>query len=202
LRRALCLLLLAAPVLYAQDLIRTLSPDGQLEFDLFVGQPKDSGLSRLAYQVFYQGKRIVDTSWLGIDILHQEPILGQYVGLTTSTTTKNGSASRLVAHYMQNGSLGRLVDIEAVVSNHEVRFRYMIPFSTPVSEPFTIDDEKTEFAVESSAKAMVKISEDPAGKYPHMTLVKGDDSVLVTHLENSFDTSAPVTTPWRVISVR
>ena len=196
------LLLLAASCAYAQDVRSVSSPNGQLEFRIFVGQPKDSGLSRLAYQVFYKGSRILDTSYLGIDIYPQEPLLGQYIGLIGSASVHRAGYNELRTNYMQNGSLGRLVDIVVRVTDSEIRFRYEVPKSTPLIEPFTIDDEMTEFAVEPAAKGQVKISEEGLGKYPPMTLVKGDDSVLVTHLASSFETTVPLTTPWRVIRVK
>jgi len=175
-----------------------ISPNGQLEFRIFVGQPKDSGLSRLAYQVYYKSRRIIDTSYLGIDIYPQEPLLGQYLGLIGFESTQKASYSEAKASYMQNGSLGRLLDIEVRVSDHEIRFRYLIPKSTPLAEPFTIDDEKTEFAIEAPN---IRITEENKGTYPAMTLVKGDVSVLVTHLAHDFETTAPLTTPWRIITV-
>jgi hypothetical protein len=198
----LTVFLLASCALQAQDVRTVASPNGQLEFRIFVGQPKDSGLSRLAYQVFYRGKRILDTSYLGIDIYPQEPLLGQYIGLINSSVDKASGYNQLRANYMQNGSLGRLVDIEARISDSEIRFRYVVPKSTPLIEPFTIDEEDTEFAVEPDAKSMVKIGEDnTTGSYPPMTLVKGDDSVLLTHLARKFEATTPLTTPWRVITV-
>jgi hypothetical protein len=103
---------------------------------------------------------------------------------------------------MQNGSLGRLLDVEVRVSNAEVRFRYHVPKSTPLIEPFQIVDEKTEFAVEDAARGMLKIGEDNDGSYPEMSLVKGDESVLVTHLAKSFEAETPLTTPWRYIRIK
>jgi len=194
--------LIAASCASAQDVRSVSSPNGLLEFRIFVGQPKDSGLSRLAYQVFYMGSRILDTSYLGIDIYPQEPLLGQYIGLIGSISSKGPGYNELRANYMQNGSLGRLVDIVVRVTDSEVRFRYEVPKSTPLIEPFTIDDEMTEFAVEPAAKGRVRIGEEGLGKYPPMTLVKGDGSVLVTHLAGSFEATVPLTTPWRVISVK
>jgi hypothetical protein len=192
---------LAAACACAQDVRAVTSPNGQLEFRLFVGQPPDSGLSRLAYQVYLAGKRILDTSYLGIDITPQEPLLGQYIGLIGSHTTTTADYNELRANYMQNGSLGRLLDIEVRVSNSEIRFRYIIPRSTPLAEPFVIDDEKTEFAIEPAAMRMVKIEEDRTGIYPPMTLVREEDSTLVTHLAQQFETTAPLTTPWRTITI-
>jgi hypothetical protein len=195
------LFLLAASCLCAQDVRSVSSPNGQLEFRIFVGQPKNSGLSRLAYQVFYRGKRIIDTSYLGIDIYPQEPLLGQYVGLIGSAVEKSPAYNQLHADYMQNGSLGRLVNIEARVSDSEVRFRYVVPKSTPLIEPFRIDDEATEFAIEADAKRLVTIGEDNSGPYPPMSLVPGEDSILTTHLARKFEATTPLTTPWRVITV-
>jgi hypothetical protein len=198
-RFSICIL--AASCASAQDVRTVTSPDGKLEFRLFVGQPPDSGLSRLAYQVYLSGKRILDTSYLGIDITPQEPLLGQYIGLVGSHSTKTATYNELRANYMQNGSLGRLLDIEVRVSNSEVRFRYIVPRSTPLAEPFVIDDEKTEFAIEKSAAGIVKIGEDRSGPYPPVTLVREEDSVLVTRLARQFDTTAPLTTPWRTITI-
>jgi hypothetical protein len=197
----LFLCLLAASSAYAQDLRTVTSPNGQLEFRLFVGQPADSGLARLAYQIFFSGKRIIDTSYLGIDIVPQEPLLGQNVGLIGSSTAKGAGYNELRANYMQNGSLGRLLDIEVRVSDDEIRFRYLIPRSTPLEGPFTIDDEKTEFAIEPGMGKMLKIGEDRGGNYPPMTLVREEDSVLVTHLDSQFETTAPLTTAWRTITL-
>jgi hypothetical protein len=197
--RRILIVMAAVAAAHAQDLRTVSSPDGRLEFHLFVGQPPDSGLSRLGYQVSFDGRRVIDTSWLGVDILTQEPILGQYVGLTTSVAEKHDGYNQLIAHYMQNGSLGRLLDFEVRVSDREIRFRYFIPRSTPLAEPFTIDDEKTEFAVEESAGALTRIGEENPGPYPKMTLVKSAEGVLVTRLERTFDAKAPLTTPWRTI---
>ncbi len=197
------LCLLAVTGVRAQDVRTVRSPDGQLEFRLFVGQPPDSGLSRLAYQVFYGGERVVDTSYLGIDIYPQEPLLGQYIGLTGSSVSKGPGYNELDAHFMQNGSLGRLLDIEARVYDGRVEFRYVVPKTTPLAEPFTVDDEKTEFAVEPGAAARVKVGEEGSaeGKYPAMTVVRGEGSVWVSRLERPFETTAPFRTPWRVIRV-
>jgi hypothetical protein len=193
--------LFGASCALAQDLRTVTSPDGKLEFRLFVGQPPDAGLSRLAYQVFLSGKRILDTSYLGIDITPQEPLLGQYIGLIRSSSSKGSEYNELRADYMQNGSLGRLLDIEVRVSKNEIRFRYVIPRSTPLAEPFTIEDEKTEFAVEPGVTGMVRIGEERLDAYPPMTLVPEEGSVLVTRLAKQFETTAPLTTPWRVISI-
>jgi hypothetical protein len=188
-----------------QDARSIFSPNGQLEFRLFVGQPDGSELTRLAYQVYSRGKPIVGTSYLGIDITPQEPLLGENLGLTGSSVSKSAGYNELDAHYMQNGSLGRRLDLEVRAYDAKVEFRYALPRSTPLADPFTVDDEKTEFAIEADAAGMVKIDEDGAGKYPStypgMTLLKERGSVLVTRLDRSFEATAPLTTPWRVISI-
>jgi hypothetical protein len=199
--RGIFLCLLAVSAVLAQDVRTVTSPDGQLEFRLFVGQPEDSGLSRLAYQVFYRGKRMVDTSYLGLDIVLQEPLLGQYIGLIGSASVKGAGYNELDAHFMQNGSLGRLLDIEARVFDGKVEFRYVVPKSTPLADTFTLDDEKTEFAVEPDAALKVKMGEEGAGKYPPMSLVRGPGAVWVTRLERQFETTTPFSTSWRVITV-
>jgi hypothetical protein len=193
--------LLLAATAWAQDVRTVTSPNGDLEFRVFVGQPPGSGLTRIGYQVYYHGKPIIGTSYLGIDIVRQEPLLGEYIGLTGSDTTKGTGYNELRVNYMQNGSLGRLVTIQARAYDRKVVFRYVVPPSTPLAEPFTIDDEKTQFAVEPDAVRMIKITEDTDGSYPSMTLLPEGDSVLVTRLDEQFNATTPLTTPWRIISI-
>ena len=65
------------------DLVTVTSPNGQIEFDLFLTQQPDLSepLVRLAYQVIFKGKMLMDTSFMGLNIRDQ-PILGTNVGLT------------------------------------------------------------------------------------------------------------------------
>ncbi len=129
---------------FAQDERRITSPNGQIDFRLFIAVQESNNLPRLAYEVFYHGQPLVKTSFMGLDIEVQEPLLGENVGLTSSSTAKSEKYNSLVAHYMQNGSLGRLIDIEARAYNDGVAFRYVIPRSTPLTE-FIITEEATEF---------------------------------------------------------
>ncbi len=129
---------------FAQDERRVTSPNGQIEFRLFIATQESNDLPRIAYEVFYNGKPLVKTSFMGLDIEVQEPLLGENVGLTSSSTAKSEKYNSLIAHYMQNGSLGRLIDVEARVYNDGVAFRYIIPPSTPLIE-LLIDEEATEF---------------------------------------------------------
>ena len=124
---AACLAALLAPAALAQDERRVASPDGKLEFRIFV-TPQESGLSRLAYEVAYTGKPILATSLLGLTIHNQEPLLGENDGLTGSRSGREtGRYNWLVAEYMQNGSIGRRINVEARVWNNGIAFRYVIP---------------------------------------------------------------------------
>ena len=82
----ICALLLAACIAaFAQsDQVHVASPDGQLEFRLFIITPHDGAYLRLAYQVSFRGKLLIDTSPLGIALRDQVPLLGENVGLVTS----------------------------------------------------------------------------------------------------------------------
>jgi hypothetical protein len=213
--RPLAALVLLGSVVFAQDLRRVASPDGQLEFRIFETQSERGGLSRLAYQILRQGKPLVDTSFLGFNIHNQEPFLGENVGLLSSRISESGRARCLVAHYMQNGSIGRLIDVEARVWNDGVAFRYVIPRSTALEE-ILIDDELTEFNLAGApAKAplpfsngTVWIAEAPRPPYPPVSLGSREPGVLTTLLSRpypdavtAFETRAPLTSPWRVVAI-
>ena len=213
--RPLAALVLLGSAVFAQDVRRVASPDGQLEFRIFETQSERGGLSRLAYRILRQGKPLVDTSFLGFNIHNQEPFLGENVGLIASRNSESGLARRLEAHYMQNGSIGRLLDIEARVWNEGVAFRYVIPRSTALVEVL-IDDELTEFNLGgATAKATlpysngaVWIAEAPRPPYPPVTLGSREPGVLTTFLVRpypdavtAFETHSPFTSPWRVVAI-
>ncbi len=135
------------------------SPDGQLVMRVFIMTPQDSRLVRLAYQVSYRGKLLIDTSLLGISIHDQEPFLGENVGLVESKAESvdetyklplgkrqgiRNHYNSLIAQYMQNGSLGRRVTIEARAYDDGVAFRYYIPRTSTV-EDLQIEEELTDF---------------------------------------------------------
>ena len=162
--RVVCSVLLLALIATAaraqSDLVKVASPNGQIEFRLMVAQPSELyALPRIAYQVYFQGKRLMDTSFLGYEIEDAVPLLGQNVGLVDSKTASvdetytvpAGKAKNirnhynsLLAEYMQNGSLGRQISIEARAYDDGVAFRYIIPNTTPLPE-VRIDTEETEF---------------------------------------------------------
>ena len=136
------------------------SPNGQIEFRLFLAQEPDPSEAylRLAYQVFFKGKLLMDKSFLGLNIRDQ-PILGVNVGLSSSKTetvdrtytvpagktkTIRDHYNGLTAAYLQNSTLGRGITVEARAYDDGVAFRYQVPWSNPLAD-FQIDDEFTEF---------------------------------------------------------
>jgi hypothetical protein len=140
-----CLLPFVFGCALAQDERRVLSPDGSLDFRLMVTQPEPGALARLGYQVWLRGQPLIQTSFLGLDIRDQEPVLGFNVGLTSShTASQAGKYNSLLVEYMQNGSLGRRINVEVRVWNDGVGFRYVIPNSTPLSK-ILIEEEFTEY---------------------------------------------------------
>jgi alpha-glucosidase len=223
--RAFVLLLLLCAVGAAQDERRVVSPNGQVEFRLFLAQPEGGFLPRLAYLVNYQGKPLIETSFLGFDIKNQEPLLGENVGLVTSHAASEGRFNTLVAEYMQNGSLGRRIDLEIRAYDDGVAFRYRLPRSGPLDELF-VRDEITEFALAKGAAiegggmmtmpviasingvGFIEIAEGKASSYPHARLEIETGTILITRLPRHADdpnlawaSSAPAVFPWRAILV-
>lgn len=204
-----CLFVLLAAFASAQDERRVTSPNGQIEFRLFIATQENPTLSRIAYQVFYKSQRVLNTSFMGLDIQNQEPLLGENDGLTSSSASKSKLSNSLLAKYMQNGSLGRLIQVEVRAYNDGVAFRYIIPPSTPLMEIF-IAEEATEFRfgqnvstdpVFQAGAAWVKVTESKPGIYPHMRLAKYDQTTLITRLTHPFEGATPLTCPWRIIAI-
>jgi alpha-glucosidase len=138
--------LLAAPFLaFGQnDPIPVASPDGQIELRLFLSKPDDSRYFRLAYQVSYRGKLLMDTSLMGLTLQNQEPVLGDNLGLTATVRDAGDHYNSLVAQYIQNGSLGRRISVEARAYNDGVAFRYYLS-KTPQTDDLRIEEELTDF---------------------------------------------------------
>ncbi len=192
-------LALFASVAVAQDERRVTSPNGQIEFRLFIATQNNSNLSRIAYEVFFQGEPLLKTSFLGLDIENQEPLLGENVGLTSSALTKTAKYDSLTAKYMQNGSLGRLINIEVRAYNDGIAFRYMIPPSTPLTE-LRIQEEATEFRFAQNATAVTIIESKP-GSFPAMRLTRLNQTTELTRLAKPFAGTTPLTCPWRIIVI-
>ena len=200
------------------------SPDKQIEFRVSFAQPQYGDLFHLAYQVFFHGKPLLDTSFFGLEVHNQEPILGANLGLTTSHTSDTPLYHSLLAEYVQNGSLGRRLNLEVRVYNEGVAFRYIVPKSTPL-EDFLLEDEATEFSFpreplihsadlplpaicEVPGAGFVAITEVPAKGYPPMHLMRTNAKTLITRLarlpgqpELAVDTTTPITSSWRVLLI-
>lgn len=191
--RALLVLAVGALCAQAQDERRVVSPDGRLEFRIFVAQSPQGGLSRIAYRVSRDGKPMVDTSYLGLLIYNQEPILGENVGLSASRTDDGPGYHGLLAEYMQNGSIGRRIDVEVRVFDDRVEFRYRIPRSTALDE-ILIEDELTEVL------GNVRVQEIPLPGFPAMNLIKGVAHLAQAESGIAFSGRTPLVCPWRVIT--
>lgn len=194
----------------AQDIHTLKSPDGQLEFRLFIHEDHAAGyLPRIAYDVNYRGKPVIELSYLGFDIVDQEPFLGENDGQIGF----KAKGATMTAEYMQNGSLGRKINVEARISNDGIAFRYIIPRTTALFD-MPIRTEMTEFVVASGPPALpiplateipnltwIAIGEINPGPYPAMRLVASPGHVLTTHFDKPWDTKTPFTSPWRVIAI-
>ena len=216
---ALTLFLLSAPA-WAQEDSRTVkSPDGKLEFQIFVALEGPGAYDRIGYRVLLGGKTVLDTSFLGVDIYEQEPLLGEKPGLTGSkTSSQPGEYNGLLAEYLQNGSTGRRIDVEARVWNQAVAFRYRFPETTAQQE-FVLSDEDTEFAyppgsktadgrlianldrrgeyafpwiVEEPGAGWVAVNELTSGGFPRAHLVTEQTSIMVTRLDRPTPTTPVV----------
>jgi hypothetical protein len=174
----LCALLPFTLLGQQQDERRVVSPNGQFEFRVFVAQPEGSIFSRIGYQVFFRGKPLIATSWMGMDIRDQEPFLGENPGFMSSQTTPGDHYNSLVARYMQNGSLGRRLDVEIRAYDDGVAFRYLIPESNPLLDIF-IRDEATEFNF-AQPGALSHLAAQPDFDLPFTVLEPGMDGITIT----------------------
>jgi alpha-glucosidase len=160
-----------------------------------------------------------------MEIENQEPLLGENEGLVSSKTDSAADYRSLTAEFMQNGSIGRCINVEARVYNDGIAFRYVLPRQTPLEE-LLIDDEVTEFRFPQkvdtpSLKAgrislplivpepgigWIAVTEVRAGAYPPASLAHLNASALVTRLNHpannpniAFEGTTPLTGPWRVL---
>lgn len=204
------------------------SPDGQLEFRLFTALPDGSILNCLAYQVWLRGKPVLDTSYLGLDILFQEPLLGENVGLSADRLIHEARYNGLWADYLQTSTTGRRIQFEVRVWNDGVAFRYIVPRSALLFD-LAIADDATQFrfaagnAGDLPESAMIPYirevpgmgwvgiySQEMAGfpDFPKPQLKRFDARTMVSHLPGgvpeqvpAFKTQTPWTGPWHIIVV-
>ena len=218
----LCLVGLAAVCAFAQEAAHVSSPNGLLEFRLMVAEPTPGALQHLAYQVSFKGERVLDTSYLGILVHDQEPVLCENVALVRSTPHDGPGYHGMLAEYLQNGTVGRRVNIEARVYDDGVAFRYLIPPTAALLD-LLIEDEQTEFSfvqavatpgpvtlpfVQQAGAIWVGIFESAVASYPPAKLVRSDETTMITRLVQpdriprvAFDGHTPFTGPWRVIAL-
>jgi alpha-glucosidase len=224
LRRFLaCLLPLLAGAAHAQDDRKVVSPNGQLEFRLFTTLPAGAQLNSLAYQVRWQGRLLLDTSCMGLDIHFQEPLLGENVGLSASKVLEGNGYNGMFADYLQNSTTGRRIDLEVRVYNDGVAFRYILPKQFPLLE-LLIEDEVTEFrfayradrparsplpyAEKTADGEWVGIFESRPAGFPPMSLMRNEANILTTHLPDkpsdpgvAYVGVTPWTGPWRTVAI-
>jgi hypothetical protein len=221
---ALALCLLSIPA-HAEDERSIKSPDGQLEFRLFTALPDDSIFNSLAYQVWLRGKPVIATSYLGLAILFQEPLLGENVGLSADKPIHEPHYNGLWADYLQTSTTGRRIQFEVRVSNDAVAFRYIVPRSALLFD-LAIADDTTQYRFASAAgeripenttlpylrevpnTAWVGIYSEQSPGFPRMELKRLDPQTLVTHLPGgkpdqapAFKTQTPWTSPWHIIAI-
>jgi hypothetical protein len=210
---------------HAQDDRSVKSPDGQLEFRLFTALPDGSIFNCLAYQVWLRGKPVIETSYLGLDVLFQEPLLGENVGLSADKPIREAHYNGLWADYLQTSTTGRRIQFEVRVWNDGVAFRYIVPRSALLFD-LAIADDTTQFRFADHASEKLPeeaplpylrelpditwigiYSQDLSG-YPIPQLKRLDAQTMVTHLPGglpdqvpAFKTQTPWTGPWHIIAI-
>ena len=218
---AACAVALVARCAPAQDELRVRSPDGKLEFRLFIAEPEAGRLSHLTYQLRLGGKLVLDTSYVSLNIHDQEPMLGENVGLSASKRSPGAGYNSLTAQYLQNGTVGRRLNVEARVWDDGLAFRYVIPPTAALDE-LLIEDELTEFSfvkavdakgpvelpfvMEQPGTGWVGIYEAGNGAYPRTNLLRCDPTTMITRLVQevrfpriAYDGKTPFTGPWRIV---
>ncbi|MEJ2076951.1 MAG: glycoside hydrolase family 97 protein [Acidobacteriota bacterium] len=133
--------------------IRATSPDERIEFQLFMAEPPQDGSDsddapQLAYTVSFQGRPLLDTSFLGLRFQGQ-PLLGRNLELVSTSTNAidvtytipvgkskeiRNQYNSVLAEYQESGFPGRKLNIEVRVYNDGVAFRYMLPRTSPPRE--------------------------------------------------------------------
>ena len=139
------LFLIAAVAAPAQDYLRVTSPNGQIDARFGVVLPPEPGaFMRLAYMVNFRGKPLLDLSYMGILLHNQEPLLGETLGLSESSAAKGPGYNAATGQFLQNGSLGRRINVEMRVFDEGLAFRYILP-RTAMLEDLYLEKEETEF---------------------------------------------------------
>jgi alpha-glucosidase len=113
---------------------------------------------------------------MGFTLHDVDVLLGETVGLVTATPESvNQPGNRynsLTAQYIQNGSLGRRVTIEARAYDDGIAFRYYIPRTSTV-EDLQIEEELTDFHFAQDGDAYAAVLDgygSGKGEYSRMKL--------------------------------
>src|SRR5262249_22652496 len=131
--------------LVAEDSLHAISPNGKIDAELSVEQQERSdSFVRLTYRVTYEGKPLLDTSYMGLWVRAQEPILGENLGLITSKPAEGPGYRGFLGEYMQNGSLAKEIRVEFRAYDNGVAFRYIIPRGTTLDH-FLIESDESQF---------------------------------------------------------
>ena len=211
-------LTILCPAAHATDDRAVKSPAGKLEFRLFTSLPEGSILNCLAYQVWRDGKPVLDTSYLGLDILFQEPLLGENVGLSADNPIHGPNYNGLWADYLQTSTTGRRIQFEVRVWNDGIAFRYIVPRSALLYDLAILEDT-TQFRFAGDAPPNLPATtalpfehELIGGGWlgifgaPPMELRRFDDHTLTVHLPGgvteqkaALQAKTPWTGPWHVL---
>ncbi|HVW11389.1 MAG TPA: glycoside hydrolase family 97 N-terminal domain-containing protein [Bryobacteraceae bacterium] len=216
--------ILLCPAAHASDDRTVKSPDGKLEFRLFTALPEGSILNCLAYAVWRDGKPVLDTSYLGLDILFQEPLLGENVGLSADKPIHGPDYNGLWADYLQTSTTGRRLQFEVRVWNDGVAFRYIVPRSALLFDLAILDDT-TQFRPAGGASETLPATATlpfiiplQEGGYlgiyyeqmpgaPRTELRRFDAGTMTVHLPGgvpeqkaAFQAKTPWTGPWHILA--
>src|ERR1017187_210330 len=148
-------------------------------------------------------------------------MLGENVVVTASKRLHGAGYNSLFAQYLQNGTVGRRLNVEVRVWDDGVAFRYVIPETAALDE-LLIEDELTEFSfvkavdakgpvelpfvMEQPGTGWVGIYEAGNGAYPRTNLLRCDPTTMITRLVQevrfpriAYDGKTPFTGPWRIV---
>jgi hypothetical protein len=216
------LFLLAATAAFAADSLHAVSPNGKIDVELSVEQQeRTDSFVRLTYRLTYEGKPLLDTSYMGLWIRAQEPILGENLGFTASKPLNGPGYSGFLGEYIQNGSLGKEIRVEFRAYDDGVAFRYLIPRGTSLDN-FLIESDESQFhfaqatplasiapppvVIEQKGLAWVRIEEVGVEGQPKIAFEKRGPNLLGIKFilrpdDVGLDRPAPFTGPWRVITI-
>src|SRR5215472_10008517 len=220
--RPLLLFLFAVFPLAAEDSLHAVSPNGKIDAELSVEQQdRTDSFVRLTFRVTYEGKLLIDTSYMGLWIRAQEPILGENLGLITSKALDGSGYRGFLGEYMQNGSLAKEIRVEFRAYDEGVAFRYIIPRGTTLDH-FLIESDESQFhfakdaslqslappplTIEQKGLAWVRLDEVHLEGTPKIAFEKRGPNLLGIKFilpsdEVGLDRPAPFTGPWHVITI-